>query len=123
MHRSREFTEEVVRRYAGDRLAEELIVLMFHLQKNAVGRSTYEGSNIDWAAEWLHFLYSNGICKEMIEKQNGKVIHKAVEPAIFDMSDPLDREWASGYVDNSHPAIVFDAACENGQRYITDPAK
>ena len=120
--RGPEFTEEVIRRYADSRLAEELIISMFRLQKTPLG-NTYEGDNIDKAARWLHILYRNGVCKEMIEKQNGKVIHKAVAPVKFDMSNPIDREWAIGYHDNSHPAIVFDAACENGQRYITDPAK
>ena len=35
---------------------------------------------------------------------------------VFDMNNPEDREWASGYVDDSHPAIIFDAASKKGQR-------
>ena len=114
-YRGYEFTEEIIRRYADSSFVDELIALMFKVEKTPVG-NTYEGPDVDWAAKMLHIIYENGICRDKIESQNGKVIHKEKKPAVFDMSNPEDREWASGYVDNSHPAIVFDAASEKGQR-------
>ena len=114
-YRGYEFTEEIIRRYADSSFVDELIALMFKVQKTPVG-NTYEGPDVDWAAEMLHIIYENGICRDKIERLNGKVIHKEKKPAVFDMNNPEDREWASGYVDDSHPAIIFDAASKKGQR-------
>ncbi len=73
------------------------------------------GNKASHAARFLAILYRSGRFTDEIQKLTGKVLQPAGKMPNFNMNDPEEREWASGY--HPKPEIRFDPEEEYGKRY------
>lgn len=74
------------------------------------------GNHTHTAAKMLVALYRNGVCADKIKKSDGMVLQQAGKMPDFDMSDPMEREMATGY--SPDPEIRFDLSDDYGLNYI-----
>lgn len=110
----RSLCEQLLDRYANEKLVNDLIdILCNDWHKDFPWKKS---DTAMLAAATLAALYRKGKYKDLIKKYDGTVLEKAGKMPKFNMNDPLERDFATGYKPRSE--IQFCPSDVNGKRFL-----